>query len=289
LTWIDGSGRQLGTVGEPAGYTYLRLSPDGKRAALTLPDPGRGTRDVWILDLARDLLTRFTFDPANELGPIWSPDGERIIFSSNRSGRADLYEKPSSGAGSETVLLADNTDKGPLSWSTDGRFLLYAVTSAGSPDLWVLPLTGNAKPFPFLATPFNEIPGAFSPDGRWVSYVSNESARPEVYVTPFPGPGGKWQVSSGGGVSPVWRRDGREITFAARDGAIMAAPVTTEGNRFAVGAARQLFRANAGGPRNFYDVTPDMRFLVNAAPERSDTTPITLVVNWHAELEAKGK
>jgi Tol biopolymer transport system component len=289
LTWIDGSGRQLGTVGEPAAYGDLRLSPDGKRATVTLPDPNRGTRDVWIVDLVRDLLTRFTFDPANDLAAVWSPDGERIVFSSNRSGRQDLFEKPSSGAGSERVLLADNVNKSPQSWSADGRFLLYAVAPGANADLWVLPLTGDAKPFPFLTTPFNEISGAFSPDGQWVSYMSNESGRPEAYVTPFPGPGGKWQVSSGGAVQPVWRRDGREIMFSTIDGTIMATPVTTEGNRFAVGAARQLFPTRSGGLRSFYDVTPDVRFLVNLAPERSDTMAITLVVNWHAELDANRK
>jgi Tol biopolymer transport system component len=267
----------------------VRLSPDGKRGTLTLPDAGRGTRDVWTVDLARDLLTRFTFDPADDFSPIWSPDGERIVFSSRRSGRMDLYEKPASGAASETVLLADGVDKTAVSWSPDGRFLLYVAITPSGPDLWVLPLTGHEKPFPFLTTPFIELPAAFSPDGRWVSYSSNESGRPEVYVTPFPERGGKWQISSGGGVQSVWRRDGREITFAGLDGTISAAPVTIEGNRFSVGTARRLFQVRQGGVRSFYDFTPDMRFLVNVSPEASASLPITLVVNWHAELRASRK
>ena len=289
LLWFDAAGRQLGSVGEPGSYADLRLSPDGKRGAISLVDAGRGTRDIWILDIARDLLTRFTFDAADEQNPVWSPDGQRIVFNSRRSARLDLYEKPASGAGSETVLLADNFDKSPMSWSSDGRFLLYGVNVTTSADLWVLPLTGDRKPFPFLNTPFAEVPGAFSPDGRWIAYGSNESGRPEVYVAPFPGPGGKWQVSRGGGVGASWSRDGREIFFAGLDSRMMGVAVTAEGSRFDVSAVRSLFDIRPGGPRNFFDVTPDARFLVNSAPDRSDTSPITLVVNWAAELEAVRK
>lgn len=153
------------------------------------------------------------------------------------------------------------------------------------PDLWVLPLTGDRKPFPFVNTAFNEIPGAFSPDGRWIAYTSNESGRPEVYVAPFPGPGGKWQVSTAGAGAAHWRRDGREIFYSGLDGRIMAAAVTAEGARFDVGAVRAMFEVRAGGPRSFFDVTPDNRFLVNVSPQRSEVSPITLVVNWAAELK----
>jgi eukaryotic-like serine/threonine-protein kinase len=130
------------------------------------------------------------------------------------------------------------------------------------------------------------VPGTFSPDGRWIAYTSNESGRSEVYVAPFPGPGGKWQVSKTGAINAAWRRDGREIFFSGLDGRVMAAPVTAEGARFDVGEARLLFEILQGGPRSFFDVTPDTRFLVNAS-ERSDMSPITLVVNWTSELDAK--
>ena len=289
LTWFDAIGRRLGTVAEPAPFNDLRLSPDGLQASVTLPEPGRGTRDIWLLDIARDLLTRLTFDPADELSPVWSSDGERIIFASRRKGRADLYEKPASGAGQETVVWADTFDKSPVSSSSDGRFLLYTVNPGAAGDLWVLPLTGERKPFPFLATPFSETFGTFSPDGRWIAYASNESGRPEVYVAPFPGPGGKWQVSKTGAMHANWRRDGREIFFGGLDGTMMAAPVRTEGIRFAVGEAREIFQAPQGGQRSYYGVTRDTRFLVNAAPDRSDALPITLVVNWHSELDANRK
>jgi serine/threonine protein kinase len=287
LVWMDAAGRQLGTIGEQGAYADLRLSPDGKRGVVSLLDPARGTRDIWIVDVARDLLTRFTFDAADETSAVWSPDGQRIVFGSRRSGRMDLYEKPASGAGSDTLLLADNSDKIPLSWSPDGGFLLYVTNPATGSDLWVLPLVGTRKPFPFLHTPFAEVPGTFSPDGRWIAYASSESGRSEVYVVPFPGPGGKWQVSKTGAANMAWRRDGREIFFAGPDGRIMAAAVTAEGDRFDVGAARPLFEVVQGGPRSFFDVTPDTRFLVNVSAERSGTSPITLVVNWHEELGKK--
>jgi Tol biopolymer transport system component len=183
-------------------------------------------------------------------------------------------------------VLPTNTSKNAGSWSADGRFVLYTTTP---PDLWALPLSGEKKPFPFLQTRFNEGSGRFSPDGRWVAYQSNESGRPEVYVAAFPGPGGKWQVSTAGGVLPRWRRDGKEIFYAAPTGAtMMAASVNSEGTAFQVGRVQSLFQVRAGGPRYFYDVSADgQRFLLNALPEQTATTPVplTLVVNWTAGLK----
>src|SRR5262249_49840150 len=152
----------------------------------------------WILDLVRGLKTRFTFDPAEENTPIWSPDGSRIVYGMRVSGTTELYQKATDGTGEPEALLVDHRNKFPACWSPDGRFVLYMVDNGGPTgwDLWLLPLFGDRKPSPFLQTPFNEIQGRFSPDGRWVVYASNESGRYEVYVTPFPGPGAKWQISS---------------------------------------------------------------------------------------------
>jgi Tol biopolymer transport system component len=287
LTWLDKGGRPTGTIGEPGTYGELQLSPDGKRAAVTLLDAGRGTRDIWLLDIARDVLTKFTFDPADEFSPVWSPDGSRIAFASRRAGQFDLYEKPSSGAGSETVLLADSTAKFPHSWSPDGQFLLYGVNPGGGADLWVLPFSGDNKPFAFLATPAGETQSAFSPDGRWVAYTSNETSRQEIFVTTFPGKGGKWQISDGGGVAARWGPNGRDIFFF-RLGSVMSRPVTAIGAHVEVGALRQVFNVRPTGGRGFYDVMPDGRFLVNVVSDVG-ISPITLVVNWPAELEANRK
>src|SRR5713101_7655451 len=211
LVWFDRAGKQIGVLGDPAEYGDLELSPEGRQVSeSTAGEAGKG-RDIWLYDVARGLRTRFTFDAATNLASIWSPDGSRLVFNSTRKGQhLDLYQKASSGAGPEELLLQDNLDKYPESWSPDSRFILYSTVGAPTGNhLFVLPLFGDRRPFPFLQTQFNTTYGRFSPDGRWVAYQSNESGRFEIYVAPFPGPGGKWQVSIAGGTDPRWRPDGK--------------------------------------------------------------------------------
>jgi Tol biopolymer transport system component len=291
LVWFDRTGKQIGVLGDLARYADLQLSPDGKRASVSIPDQlGKG-RDIWLYDVARGLRTRFTFDPADEFTSVWSPDGSRVVFNSRRKGHLDLFQKASSGAGTEEVLLEDNVDKYPESWSPDGRFILYATggstTSTTGSDLFVLPLSGDRKPFPFLNTQFNEGQGQFSPDGRWIAYRSDESGRGEVYVAPFPGAGGKWQISTGGGIYPRWRRDGTEILYFTPDNRLMAATVNGKGGNFEVGVVKPLFGTRAPiGFRYPYDVSADgQRFLINTLPEQATSAPITVVVNWTAGLK----
>jgi eukaryotic-like serine/threonine-protein kinase len=287
LVWFDRTGKQIGVLGDSAAYTDIELSPDGKRASVSIPDQAGKGRDIWLYDVARGLRTRFTFDPADELNSIWSPDGSRLVFNSRRKGHLDLYQKASSGAGTDELLLEDNLEKYPWSWSPDGRFVLYVSDSGPTgADLWVLPLSGDRKPFPFLKTPFNENPGQFSSDGRWVAYVSDESGRSEVYVAPFPGPGGKWQISTGGGSWPRWRHDRTEIFYLAPDNNLMAAAVIGNRASFEVGAVKPLFQTRETGSRHRYDVSADgQRFLINTAPEQAASAPITVVVNWTAGLK----
>jgi hypothetical protein len=153
-------------------------------------------------------------------------------------------------------------------------------------DLFLLPTFGDRKPLPFLNTQFNESEGKFSPDGRWIAYQSNESGRNEVYVAPFPGPGGKWQVSTGGGLQPRWRRDGSEIFYIDPRGNVMAAPVNGKGSSFEIGVIKQLFAARTKPIRRSYDVSADgQRFLINTLPEQMMSAPITVVVNWTAGLK----
>jgi Tol biopolymer transport system component len=287
LTWFDRSGKQIGILGEPAIYGDLELSPDGKRASVSIIGAAQG-RDIWIYDVVRGLKTRFTFDPAIQSESIWSPDSSRVVFTSNRKGHFDLYQNASDGSGTEALLLEDNLDKYPESWSPDGRFILYG--SNGGPtgnDLYVLPLTGDRKPVPFLKTQFNEFSGRFSPDGRWVAYRSNESGMYEIYVAPFPGPGGKRQISTAGGNWPRWRRDGTEIFFLSPDNKLMAAAVNGKGPSFEVGAVKPLFDTHEWpGTRYPYDVTADgQHFLVNTVPGQASSAPITIVVNWTAGLK----
>lgn len=285
LVWFDRTGKQVGMLGDPATQADIALSPDGKRASVSISDGKQ--RDIWAYDVARGLRTRITFDPADELNSLWSSDGSRLVFNSRRKGHLDLYEKASSGAGTEEVLFEDNRDKSPQSWTPDGRLILY--TSSGPPtgdDLFVLPLSGDRKPVPYLQTPFNEYDGQFSPDGRWVAYVSDESGTDEVYVAPFPGPGGKWQISTAGGTFPRWRRDGTEIFYLAPDNKLMAAEVNGKASSFQVGAAKALFETRTLDPtRNRFAVSADgQRFLINTDPQTT-SAPITVVLNWAAGLK----
>jgi Tol biopolymer transport system component len=258
-------------------------------------DPARRSRDIWLFDIARGLRTRFTFDAADELASIWSPDANRVVFNARRKSHLDLYQKRSSGEGAEEELLADSLDKYPADWSPDGRFILFSVTAPRTGfDLWVLPLVGDRKPFPFLQTEFNDILGQFSPDGRWIAYMSDEARREEVYVAPFPGAGGKWPVSAAGGSWPRWRGDGKEIFYLAPDNRLMAAAVNGQGSALEVGDVRPLFDTRAiindsgsrSTMRSMYDVSPDgQRFLVNTLAQPATSGPITLVVNWPALLK----
>ena len=291
LVWHERGGKQTSVLGDQADYADVELSPDDQRVAVSVLDPAQGTRDLWLYDVKRGLRTRFTFDAANEFEPIWSPDGDRLTFSRNK-GSVDLYQKPSSGSGSEGALLEGGLGKFPADWSPDGRFILYVAGGAaiGRSDLLVLPLFGDRKPIPFLESSFVETRGQFSPDGRWIAYASNESGQLEIYVARFPEPGERRRVSTAGGLWPRWRRDGTELVYLASDNTLTAATVNGEGATFEVRAVRTLFAVR---PRPMvtlgdypYDVSADgQRFLVNTLVEETASAAITLVVNWTAGLK----
>jgi hypothetical protein len=178
LLRYDRSGKKIGNLGDPGVIGEINFSPDRKSLAVSITDVAGRSRDVWLYDVSRGLRTRFTFDPAAEFSPVWSPEGSSVVFSSTRKGHMDLYRHSSDGTGAEELLYADNLDKTPDSISPDGKFLLYhAADPKTSLDLWVLPLTppgseSGRKPFPFAQTAFLEQQGQFSPDGRWVAYRS---------------------------------------------------------------------------------------------------------------------
>ena len=291
LGWFDRGGKQLALVGMSAVDTGLRLSPDEKRLAVVRFDPQAGSPDIWLVDLARNTPSRFTFDPATETTPVWSPDGSRIAFASNRDGVSNLYQKLSSGAGNDEALLKSAEPTLPHDWSPDGRFILYGVLSPNtSVDLRLLPLSGDQKPTLFIQTEFAESQGRFSPDGRWVAYISNESGQYQVYVQSFPSSGGKWQVSTSGGAQPQWRRDGKELFYLTPDRKLMAVEVNGTGPTFVPGVPKPLFDAHVSsvfpGNANYYAVTGDgQRFLVNTLVGESAPVPFTVVMNWTAGLK----
>ncbi len=288
LVWLDRSGRELGTVADDARYYAPRLSRDGSRLAVTRWDPDSTIGDIWLFELSRNLGSRFSLSPADEILAIWSPDGQRVIFSSSQEGVNDLFQARADRAGSEEPLLKSGVWKVPGHVSPDGQHLLYETLVDGRVALWTLPLSGDGPPRPFSVGQFSNYAGQFSPNGRWLAYSSNESGRPEVYVSAFPGPGGKWQVSTAGGGMPLWRADGRELFYYGTDGSMMAVDVTTE-PVFEARAPRTLFKVRiAAPPDRQYDVSPDgKRFLVNLVAGSADPIQATVVLNWAAGLEKR--
>lgn len=289
LRWFDRSGKNLGTVGQPADYSSPALSPDGTRVVVGIKKGGAG-RSLWVFDLRRGTSSRFTFDPADEFNPLWSRDSSQIIFTSAQQGVRDIYEKAASGLGnSEVVFESKDQQKNVVDWSPDGRYVVYDITTAPA-GLWILPLFGDRKPFPFIQGGFDARQARFSPDGRYIAYASDESGDYEIYVQTFPEQGGKWQVSTGDGRYPEWRRDGKEIYFVSA-GKLMTVGVDTTGSQFQAGTPKPLFEEHFGGgsainPNAIYRVSADgQRFLAVTTAGQQGPSPITVVLNWAADLK----
>ncbi len=283
VVWVDREGNSEPLLDTPSTYWTPRLSPDGQRLAVVDVDEGQ---EVWIYDLKRGVLSRLTFDPGAELEPLWTPDGQRIVFRSNRSGAFNLYWKPADGSGEAEQLTSSEYLQKPFSWTPDGMVLAFSEQNPQTnSDIWVLRLEGDRTPEPFLRTPFSEAAPSFSPDGRWIAYTSDESGRPEIYVRPFPGSGGKWQISTGGGIAPQWAANGRELFYLNGD-QMMVVPVTTE-NSFQPGTPRPLFtHVHPGGPPPNYAVAHDAQRFVMLQPTEPEMEPqINIVLNWFEELK----
>jgi serine/threonine protein kinase/Tol biopolymer transport system component len=287
--WFDRGGKQIGSLGAAGLYFTVGLSPDERRAAVDRSDPQTGTNDIWLFDLSLGIPSRLTTDPANDSNPLWSPDGSRIVFSSSREGVSSLYQKIASGGGNEEVLLKSSEAKVPDDWASDGQFIVYQTLNQKTRwDLWVLPMSGEPQPFPFLQAEFNEQQAQFSPDGKWIAYTSDESGAPEIYAQPFPASGGRWRVSTGGGCQPRWRRDGKELFYIALDGKLMAVDVKL-GATLEARVPKTLFGTRVLSLTDFgthYAVTANgQRFLINSTIEETSATPISIVVNWTADLK----
>jgi Tol biopolymer transport system component len=284
---FDRQGHELGRLAEAGGWAVPRLSPDGQRLAIARAVTESGAQDIWMIDIARNVATRMTLDPADDTNPSWSPDGTRLVFQSTRKGAlADLYIMRADQPGTEELLLASEDSKSPESWAPDGRSLIVTLTNPQTRrDLWLLPLEGDRKPVPFLATSFNENNARFSPDGRWVAYTSDVSGTSEVYVRPFRESGATWRVSNRGGQTPNWKGDGREIYYLAPDSMLMAAKVTGAAP-FQTEAPLPLFKVAVPEYTDTqYDVFADgQRFVVNQQIS-SKEEPINVLVNWAAALK----
>ena len=290
LTWFDRTGKLLSSTGAANYYSNCFLSPDEKRVAVATWDSQASTRDIWIIDPVRTTSTRFTFNGAEDFVPIWSPDGANILFVSDRSGPGNLYEKPTSGAANEEEVLKTDERKWPSDWSRDGQYVAFTTSSPQTKyDLWVLPMVGDRKPIPFLQTPFNEDGARFSPDGHFIAYYSDDSGSYEVYVQPFPASGAKWQISSGGGMQPRWRRDGKELFYMAPNKSLMAVAVNLDKGTLEAGLPKVLFQTRSvgySGPRNTYECSADgQRFLINSFQSDAGSIPANVVLNWTADLK----
>jgi Tol biopolymer transport system component len=291
LQWLDRSGKRLSVVGEAADFSNPALSPDDRRLAIGLRDPQTKTRDIWIFDLLRGTKSRLTFDPADDLDSIWSPDGTRIAFTSDRLGQRDIYQKLADGSRPEELLLGGKGgQKNVEDWSPDGKYLVYNYQVPPlQVGLYVLPLAGDRKPVPFVNTQFISQQGQFSPNGRWLAYRSLESGRSEVYVQGFTvdssRPRGKWLISTAGGELPRWRRDGKELYYHFGN-TFFAVDVKTDGTSFEAGIPRPLFdvatvNTSGSGVGAPFVVTRDgQRFLVLASVEREDSAPLEVVLSW---------
>jgi len=287
LNWYERTGKP-GAVAATDPFNVTRVSPDGRKIAASVTDQNAGTLDIWLYDLVRGVKTRFSFDAADDDDPVWSPDGNTLVFDSARKGAYDIYQKPANGAHPEELLYEDKATKYPTSWSSDGKYVLFDRIDSQSKtktDLWVLPMTGERKPFPFLETEFNESLGEFSPDGRWVAYVSNESGREEVYAVTFPTPGGRFQISASGGSNPKWRSDGKELFYLDASNKVVAVPIEQRVDSLEIGTAQSLFQTRLGAREYSLAYAADgKRFLVVENPQVTASS-LTLVVNWDAGLE----
>lgn len=284
LVWQNRGGGEEAMIGSPGDYFLPRLSTDGEKIAVDVYNPKDGTNDIWIYDLSRNTFTRFTFDIGLENGPVWSPDGERIVYAHDRDGPPHLFLKRLSDPGEAEMLLPPGEGpQVPNDWSADGQFLIDRTYSSKTrSDLLVLPMTGERKPIPFAQTPFNEFEARLSPDGKWLAYVSDESGRREVYVDRFPGGGQRSLISNAGGRAPRWHPNGREFFFVSAQQKLMALEVKS-GDKFGVGTERALFQLQSRD--NQFEVSRDgQRFLVNTVAG-VQAQPLTVSTGWVTNLK----
>ncbi|MBI3111402.1 MAG: protein kinase [Ignavibacteriales bacterium] len=297
MVWLDRAGREIKTINTGPTQFVARISRDGRRIALGITDTQADNVDIWLHEIARGVNTRFTFHKAVDVVPFFSPDGSSVVFSSNRDKNFKIYRKNSNGTEEEELLYDSPVGMFANDWSPDGRYLLLQQQSGGKTgwDLAILPLMGDRKPVMFLQSEFNEQFAQFSTDMRWISYHSDESGKLEVYVRPFltsagtiaSSSAGKWQVSTNGGQGALWSRDGKRLFYASADRKLMSVEFQVKGGTFEVGTAEALFDLDTRGEGQVLDVMADGQMFLAQITAGGTTAPVTLVMNWNAELEQR--
>jgi len=297
IQWLDRTGKLSPLRGVPGPNRGLRFSPDGTKLAVQVFD-GKNS-DIWTYDWGRDTMSRLTFDVVGLTTPVWSPAGRGVAFASyGGSQLGHIYWQRADGTGTPQALTESKTFQNATSWHPGGRYLAFEELSPETGyDVMILPIDGDEasglkprRPTPFLNGPFNESDAAFSPDGRWLAYSSNESGRVEVYVRPFPGPGGKWQISTGGGFYPTWSRNGRELFYETPEETLMVAPYSEQSGSFLADKPRLWCETRIPtqqGIRGF-DLHPDgRRFAVLqevVEPSQAKRDHVVLFLNFVDEL-----
>jgi serine/threonine-protein kinase len=301
IYWMDRAGKFTSLRETSGGYLNPVFSPDGKRLALEINDGKR--LDIWVYEWECDALTRLTFAGEAVSDPVWTPDGQRIVYSFREKGGAfNLWWIRADGGGNAQRLTESKSPQGAGSWRPDGKVLAFSQNNPGTNmDILTLPIEGDEKsgwkpgePKPFLNTPSAEAEPAFSPDGRWLAYEGSESGSYEVYVRPFPGPGGKWQISTGGGVLPKWSRNGKELFYRTPDSKIMVVTYTAAGDSF------HADKPQLWSPGQFtelglftynFDLHPDgKRIAVLKAPgtgQSAAVNKVSFIFNFFDELRSK--
>jgi len=278
LIWRDKLGR-LEQLAETRCYADPRLSPDGQQLAVRIL---AANDDIYLYEIPRHTFSRLTLGGGNYYAPVWTPDGKRLVYSSDKSGHANLYWKDADGSGAEQRLTRCDFQQIATSFSHDGKTVVFDQDSpSGGRDIWTLTMQADDKPRPFIQTVFDEYDGAVSPDGRWMAYVSNDSGRDEVYVQSFPKAARRWTVSNGGGKSPIWGTEGNELSY--RNGDKMMLATITIRPTFSATSSRVVFELP---PRvGQYDVARDGRFLMIQNQGQGSVDALNVIVNWFEELK----
>jgi serine/threonine protein kinase/Tol biopolymer transport system component len=293
LTVFDRRGKLLEALGELGDNKYPRISPDGRRLIFSrgvVDSTNNPVFDVWQFDLERKVGTRFTSNSEDDRwASVWSPDGRRVVFSSNRKNKDafDLYQRAADGSGADELLYESPRSKAPNGFSPDGKVLLFVEKGLRTGwDVWALPLTGDRKPYPVLQTPSNETCATFSPDGRWIVYIDDGGDQGQVYVQPFPPTGARIRLSTTNGAGPVWIDNGRKVVFTTDGDHFMSVDVSASPTRLHAGVPRELFtQPNSHSGCGAFAVDPSgERFVIAVPPKEWIDAPINVIVNWPSML-----